>query len=849
MNAVSAKHFTSRKFKTKITLLNLFITAALSGVWQPAVAEKDVEFNTDVLDVKDRANFDLSRFAQSDYIYPGEYKMSLRLNDTTIGEAKVSFLPQEKNPDESEACVTPEIVSQLGLKTEESKKLQWWHDNQCLKLSSLPGMNSRGDLAEMALYLNVPQAYLEYVAPNWDPPSRWDIGVPGALFDYNVSAQAGHDRSSGSTRQFYGNGTAGFNAGAWRVRADWQASASHSATYSRKDFDWSRYYAYRPLPAIRSVISVGEDYLDSTLMDTFRFTGATLRSDDNQLPPNLRGYAPEVSGIARTNARVVVSQQGRIIYQTQVAPGPFRIQDIDQGLTGVLDVRVEEQDGTLQTFQVNMSSIPYLTRPGYVRYKLALGKPSDFNHHSQGPAFTTGEASVGISNGWSVFGGGIGSDDYQAGTLGFGRDLLFLGAASLDVTRSNARMKDGRSYSGNSYRLSYSKSFDEYNSQITFAGYRFSERNYMSMVQFLDALDNGVRGGSNKELYTITMNKQFVDSKISAYLNYSHQSYWDRQKDEQWNLSMARYFDIGRVKNISATLSLFRNTGDGRRNDGGFLQISVPWSSGGTVSYNASMTNNHLSQQVSYGAMPDERTFYNVGAGYNRYGSTFNGNVSRSEDFGSIDGNLNVQSSQSSSVGVTLRGGMTATAQGAALHRSAVMGGTRLMIDTDGVANVPLHGNGSPTHSNHFGKAVIADINGYYRSNASIDVDHLPDNMEAGDSVTELTLTEGAIGYRRMKVLAGAKSMALVTLADGGTPPFGATVHNDRDQETGIFNDGGSVFLSGIRPGGKMTVNWGDKQQCSFTLPATLPADMMSQTLKLLCMAGSTSTVAPAKNK
>lgn len=845
MAVVSARRSKNKSIKTKLTLLNVFILASISGMQTGFAQEKDVEFNTDVLDVTDRANYDLSRFSQDNYIYPGVYKMTLYLNDTSLGEENVRFLPRESDPNETDACITPDIVKQLNLKESETKKLTWWNDNQCLKPESLPGINSRGDLSEMRLYLNVPQAYLEYVAPDWDPPSRWDIGVTGALFDYNLSAQASRSRS-GSMRQTYGNGTVGFNSGAWRFRADWQGSATSGTTSSRKDFDWNRYYAYRPLPSIQSVVTVGEDYLGSTLFDTFRFVGAALNSDDNQLPPNLRGYAPEISGIAKTNARVVVSQQGRIIYQTQVAQGPFRIQDIDQGLTGVLDVRVEEQDGTVQNFQVNISSIPYLTRPGYVRYKVAAGKASEVNLRSKGPNFVTGEASVGVNNGWSLFGGAIGSSKYQAATVGIGRDLLFLGAASFDVTRSRAQMKSGETYNGSSYRLSYSKSFDQYNSQITFAGYRFSERNYMSMPQFIEGVNSGVRAGSNRELYTVTMNKQFIDSRVSAYLNYSHQSYWNRPTNEQWNLSLARYFDLGKFKNMSATLSLFRNTSEGRKNDGGFLQISVPWSSGGSVSYNASVANGRLSQQASYSNMQDERTYYSIGAGHSRYGENFNGNINRLEDFGTIDGNFSIQPAQTSSVGISLRGGMTATAQGAALHRSAVMGGTRLMIDTDGVANVPLHGNGSPTRSNIFGKAVIADINGYYRSTASIDVGHLPDNMEAGDSMTVLTLTEGAIGYRRMKVLAGAKSMALVRLNDGSTPPFGAAVHNDNDQETGIFNDGGSVFLSGIRPNGKMRVSWGENKGCSFTLPSTLPAEMMSQTLQLLCIAETTH---PARHK
>ncbi len=76
--------------------------------------------------------------------------------------------------------------------------LTWWHQGECLDESSLKGMVSRGDLATGALYLSVPQAYLEYSSEDWDPPSRWDEGIPGLLFDYNVNAQSRQQQQGGT---------------------------------------------------------------------------------------------------------------------------------------------------------------------------------------------------------------------------------------------------------------------------------------------------------------------------------------------------------------------------------------------------------------------------------------------------------------------------------------------------------------------------------------------------------------------------------------------------------------------------------------------------------------------------
>ena len=82
----------------------------------------------------------------------------------------------------------------------------------------------------------------------------------------------------------------------------------------------------------------GETFSRSDIFDNFRYIGVNLATDDNMLPPNLRGYAPEVTGVAKTNAKITVSQQGRVIYETLVAPGPFRIQDINDAVSGKLDV-------------------------------------------------------------------------------------------------------------------------------------------------------------------------------------------------------------------------------------------------------------------------------------------------------------------------------------------------------------------------------------------------------------------------------------------------------------------------------------------------------------------------------
>ncbi|MGX5872089.1 fimbria/pilus outer membrane usher protein, partial [Enterobacter cloacae] len=80
-----------------------------------------------------------------------------------------------------------------------------------------------------------------------------------------------------------------------------------------------------------------------------------LESDESMLPPDLQGDAPQSNGIAQTNAKVTVSQSGRVLYQTTVASGPFTISDLGETSQGQLYVVVEEEDRRTTNFQVGSS--------------------------------------------------------------------------------------------------------------------------------------------------------------------------------------------------------------------------------------------------------------------------------------------------------------------------------------------------------------------------------------------------------------------------------------------------------------------------------------------------------------
>lgn len=79
-------------------LLRILIAVALSGNAYGAQTSDDIQFNTDVLDTKDRANIDLSQFSQRGFIMPVSYNLLVHMNKQEINEQPVVFYASEQDP-------------------------------------------------------------------------------------------------------------------------------------------------------------------------------------------------------------------------------------------------------------------------------------------------------------------------------------------------------------------------------------------------------------------------------------------------------------------------------------------------------------------------------------------------------------------------------------------------------------------------------------------------------------------------------------------------------------------------------------------------------------------------------
>lgn len=253
--------------------------------------------------------------------------------------------------------LTPELLNALGVNVDQLPAFKDLpKDKPVDDLSALiPESTVKFDLSRLRLDISIPQVAMQPGRDSQFDPTQWDDGIPAMLFNYNLSAGRNEQTTNSeqhTTNNVFANVQAGANAGAWRLRSTITHSHSDSNNNGSSDStNFSSTYLSRDIRSWRSRLTMGEANTGSDVLDGVPFLGVQLSSSEQMMPARLRGFAPQINGVANSNARVTVRQNGYVVYETYVAPGPFEIKDLFQaGMSGDLDVSVTEADGSVRTF-------------------------------------------------------------------------------------------------------------------------------------------------------------------------------------------------------------------------------------------------------------------------------------------------------------------------------------------------------------------------------------------------------------------------------------------------------------------------------------------------------------------
>lgn len=777
-----------------------------------------VEFESDLLKLDNNNKVDVSRFSYGSSASPGKYRVGIYVNDRQVANDEVEFKEVENG--RVAPCLTPKIIQLINFKESQlpaSAQQTLAANPACSDLEQLiPDSRVDFDSGEQRLNITVPQIYINRTARGFVSPELWDNGVPTMMLGYYLNGYESRTRGNDEDRSAYASFNSGLNIGAWYLR--------HNGSYNWDNKNGGKYnvtgtYLQRDITALRGRVIMGEYNTSGQLFNSVPFTGAQLISDERMLPDSRRGYAPEIRGVAKTNAKVTVRQQGNIIYETTVTPGAFLINDLyPTGYGGDLDVTIQEADGSTQQYSIPYASVAQLLRPGTQKYSVTVGRLRD-SGVADNPLLYEATLQRGLNNTFTGYGGLQRSENYQAMQAGVAMGTR-LGALGTDVTQSWSQLggKTQGDLRGQSYRVSYSKLINETASNISLAAYRFSSSGYMDFLtamQTRNAVSEGLDPNSiwrSKNRFTASVNQGLIDGWGSLYLSASMESYWNGDKGYNKQYQLGYSTTVGRV---NYGISVARSTSaDGQDQTTWYLSFSLPlWENRQSrapylnMRYNQDSEGGKGEQATLSGSPGDNNKYsYNLTAAHDNHAGS-SGSVSGGWQGSVAMANAGYSKGRNySSASVGLSGAMVAHSGGITL--TPYNSDTYALIEAQGAEGAKISGYGG-AEIDSAGYALYPSLSPYQMNHIAIDPAGSPLDVEFESTAENVAPRAGAVVKVKFKTRSGTP--VLIASSYAGEPvPFGAEVFNENNEYVGAVTQGGIIYARVAQTKGKLLVKWGE---------------------------------------
>ena len=787
---------------------------------------------------------DITRFGVRNITLPGTYRADFYLNQTSIGRKEI-ILKTVAGFEDAQPCFNLDLLQSMGvdlnkLPTESKNRLEL-ASKECLLLPELlTGSTAIFDSSEQKLIVTIPQILLTRQVRGYIPPEYWDEGITAASLRYNANVyQSRNDGGSSSTQSFLGL-TAGANTGAWRLR--------HNGNFSHASNQGSNYqsietYVQRSIEPVKGRLSLGDFYTNNRLFNSFGIRGVRLATDDRMYPESQRGYAPIVRGIANSNARVQIRQNGNVIYETNVAPGSFAIDDLYPSgwYQGDLDVVVTEADGSVHTYTLPFAASINALRPGVTHYDFAIGQ-----HHNQSinenPFVSQMTVQHGLTNVVTLYGGVLYANDYYAFLAGTALNTP-LGAFSLDITHANAsNIPNIGNVSGQSIRLAYSKHITPTATDIDLSLYYRASKDFLNFSDALGLRENEKRTLAPGELpyfsntnidrmrLQATINQDLGEKIGTLYFSGSLQNYFthsgrDIQAQIGYNNS---YKSINYGFYLARQYAVNQESWENRL----MFTIGIPLGNGikrpysrTTVQYDSGSKRTSVQESISGVAGEDYQISYNLNAGYMNQQTdrtNFDANMTYKAPFATLGAGVSRVGSNTQAR-LSAAGGVLAYAGGVVL--SPDLGETVAIIEArDAVGAKITNANGVKTDGD--GLAAVSNLSVFEQNDISIDTKGLPLNVVLTDSTSQRVVpTAGAVVLLKFETKdMGRPAIFRAQTVDHKPLPFGADVLDAAQQRVGTVTQAGKIFVTGLSSNeGNLTVKWGEQPAQQCTIKYSLP--------------------------
>lgn len=807
--------------------LNSLYLALLSSLAVAAYADDYAEFDAGFLrSGKDKDAIDISRFSYSNPTPAGEYVADVYLNNDFRGRINLRFaeVPEQNR---TAVCATQDLLAILDFKDEAFTGKQQSEKSECVFLpEQVPEAKINFDVAELRLDVDVPQAFITQRPRGYISPAQWQTGVPVAFIRYDASHYR-YRYADMESRQTYLGIETGINLFGWAFRHRGSQSWDQQ---QRLPYQSISTYAQHDVATLRGQFTIGDFYTSGSLMDSISIRGIQLASDDRMLASSERGYAPIIRGVANSNAKVSIRQNGSLLREVTVPSGPFEIDDLyPTGYGGDIEVEILEANGEKRSFTIPYTAAAQLIRPGYSRYQLAGGR---YRYGNEVFDVNVGQATwqYGLTNNITLNLGGMFAKDYHAELVGLSFNTP-IGAFATNATFSTAKFNGiDEKYKGYSLYASYNTRLEPTDTNVTLAAYRYLSRDYYSLqdvilANYRDfAEEKGIRLPFSryrpKNQFQLSISQSLKEGWGSAYLTGSTYTYWGT--DEKQHEYQIGYSNSYKGLNYSLSFSQSKNSlgEDDRRV---YLSLSL--------SLGSDINSVYLSQSLNYskvsgysgytslsGSLGEDRQYsYSVSASKQQQG---NSNLSLSNSYSGSLAQVNAswsrdnQSNQQLSFGVS--GAVVAHPKGITLSNS--LGDSFAIIHAEGAAGAKING-AIGNQIDYFGNGIVPYLQPYSVNYVGLDSNNLPDSVEL--SATEQQVIPRANQAMLVDFATTVGSVVFFELTDtDNLPPLGTEVFDQHNQAIGVVAQGGKIYTRGVMKSGELHIRWGDKQcRAEYTIP------------------------------
>ncbi|WP_392560596.1 fimbria/pilus outer membrane usher protein [Orbus mooreae] len=790
-----------------------------------AIADTPVEyeFNTGFL-VGQKENIDLTRFNKAS-IDEGQYSVDVYTNEQWRGRYELDIIKQTNGV--LGVCYTAKMLDDFGINARELNKTLSNDADFCGELSQWNNSDNIKDIFEpssLKLLISVPQLYVLSTSAGYVSSEFWDEGIPALNVSYNSNYYDSHTsgNSAEDSQSFYLSLDSGLSVNGWLLKNN------GNVTWQKKGgFEWNsnQTYLQKSIAAIKSNAVLGQFYTEGSLFDSIKMKGAKLTTDDNMYPDGMSSFAPDINGVAMSNALVTVRQNGNVIYQTTVSPGPFSIKDISSiGFGGDLDVTVKEADGSENSFIVPYASISQLSRPGFTHYQVAIGK-ADIDSLSNKPNILQASIQHGLNNTFTVYSGVTLFDDYQAYLVGTGVNMG-IGALGFDVTYAKTSIDD-ISKSGYNYRLSFNRQISETNTNLIISASHSSSEDYLDTneaLYFVDYYKRNIKSSSlaRKNVFNSTINQNLPNGYGSLYLTGQIYNYWGDSKTRK-QIQQTYNNSIG---NLSYSLTFSRVYSENSTDNRISLSFNYPL---GSINRRATLTANTLFNNSSFGSSQVGVNGTLDDAGLAIYGVNSavatggNQSIALNTNYRSTISNVSANFSQGNhyrQFGAGANGSLVVHSGGVTFTPNT--SNTMVLVEAKDAEGAAIAGSlGIKVDGN--GYALASNIRPYRLNTIAIDPKGSDENVTFNNTSTQIVPYEGTITKVKFETKIEKIRVFNVVNSSGQPLTFGQNIINSNNESIGVVGQGGQVFISDDKA--TQAIVDGINGKCSFSLDDSNQSD------------------------